>query len=287
MTSPFGEFLSGPGFTGPSGLRAMGREASVLREGGAFVHRLRAEKRRSRTASYAGPHRRATNQPVLLIPGFMAGDYSLRGMAQMLRLEGHRTYRAGILVNNGCTREAADRLERRLEVIAGRREQKVVVVGHSLGGMLARSLAARRPDLVAGIVTMGSPVLAPAAVHNLLARNADLLTRLTRAGIPGLMAEDCIAGACAQQAQTDMHRPLPEDFPFTAIYSRRDGFVDWRACLDPAARQIEVRTSHVGMAVDPVVIDHVVRTLREWQLSAASRQRAPRATDPAVRVAHR
>ena len=58
------------------------------------------------------------------------------------------------------------------------------VVGHSLGGMLARGVAARRPDLVSGIVTMGSPMLAPGAHHASLARSVDLLVRLNRAGIP-------------------------------------------------------------------------------------------------------
>ena len=44
------------------------------------------------------------------------------------------------------------------------------IVGHSLGGMLARGLAVRRPDLVSGIITMGSPMLAPGAHHLVLTR---------------------------------------------------------------------------------------------------------------------
>ena len=57
--------------------------------------------------------------------------------------------------------------------------------------------------------------------------------------------------------------PLPEDFPFTAIYSQRDGIADWRACIDPAGQAREVRTSHSGMALDPVVIDIVTETLSQ------------------------
>ena len=56
--------------------------------------------------------------------------------------------------------------------------------------------------------------------------------------------------------------PLPPEVAFTAVYSRRDGIVDWRACVDPAAEHVEVRSSHCGMAVDPAAIDAVVAALR-------------------------
>ncbi|HEU5456094.1 MAG TPA: hypothetical protein VFU85_10470, partial [Nocardioides sp.] len=56
-------------------------------------------------------------------------------------------------------------------------------------------------------------------------------------------------------------RPMPATVAFTAVYSRRDGIVDWRACVDPLAVPVEVSTSHIGMAIDPRVIDHVVAAL--------------------------
>ena len=90
---------------------------------------------------------------------------------------------------------------------AGR--SRVLVVGHSLGGMLARGLAVRRPDLVAGIVTLGSPMLAPAAHHASLTRSLEMLIRLGRAGIPGLMSEDCVAGSCARASFDEARSPLP------------------------------------------------------------------------------
>ena len=62
-----------------------------------------------------------------------------------------------------------------------------------------------------------------------------MLVRLSQAGVPGLMAEDCVAGACARQSFEECRAPLPAGIGFTAIYSRRDGIVDWRACVDPVA----------------------------------------------------
>ena len=270
-----GAFLRPDGFVGPRGLRALSREGSVVTEAARYLVRSRSDRKARAVLPYAGHHRPGAAEPVLLIPGFMAGDYTLAPMAAMLRGAGYRTYRAQITVNSGCTREAADRLERRIESIATRRGRKVSIVGHSLGGMLARGLAARRPDLVHGIVSMGSPILAPGAVHEVLQRDAEMLTRLTRAGFRGLMSEDCIAGDCARTSFEETHASLDPEVGFTAIYSQRDGIVDWKACLDPAATHVEVRTSHCGMAVDPVVMDIVLRALRDQQVSVASRAAAP------------
>jgi pimeloyl-ACP methyl ester carboxylesterase len=282
-----GDFLRPEGFIGPRGLRALGREGSVALEIARYLQRTRADRRSRSGAPYADPSRPAGLDPVLLVPGFMAGDSTLRGMATMLRRAGYRTYRSQIHVNVGCTREAADRLERRIESIAIRRGRKVSIVGHSLGGMLARGLAARRPDLVNGIVSMGSPILAPAAVHGVLAWDADMLTRLARAGFTGLMAEDCIAGECARSSFEETKAPLDPAVGFTAIYSRRDGIVDWRACLDPAAEAIEVRTSHVGMAFDPVVSDAVRDALDRQRVMPASQDEAPDDAVPLRPVANR
>jgi pimeloyl-ACP methyl ester carboxylesterase len=197
----------------------------------------------------------------VLVPGFLAGDASLALMAAHLRAHGYRTYRSHIRANIGCTLDAAAQLERRLEHVAQRRGTRVQIVGHSLGGMLARGLAVRRPDLVSGIVTLGSPMLAPGAHHGLLTRGVEVLTRLSRAGFTGLMSEDCVAGACATESFEESRRPVPAGVGFTAVWSKRDGVVDWRACVDPQAVSVEVTASHVGMAVDPRVMDEVRRAV--------------------------
>lgn len=274
VNSPMGDFLKPAGFDGPRGLRALSREGSVLLEAGRLVRRTRTERRSRAALPYVGPHKAAGLEPVLLVPGFMAGDFTLKAMHLMLRREGYRTYRADIHVNVGCTREAADRLERRIESIVIRRGRRLTIVGHSLGGMLARGLAARRPDLIHGIVAMGSPIMAPAAVHNVLAWDAEMLTRFAAAGFGGLMSQDCIAGSCARQSFEESHLPLDPAVDFTAIYSRRDGVVDWRACLDPAATAVEVTTSHCGMALDPLVFDEVRKALSGQQVSRATRAAA-------------
>jgi pimeloyl-ACP methyl ester carboxylesterase len=237
------------------------REGSVVAEAGRYALASCAERRRHRDTSYAARSASRAGDPVLLVPGFMAGDYSLTAMGRTLRRRGYRTYRSHISANVGCTLNAAAQLEARVESIAIRRGTRVSIVGHSLGGMLARGLAVRRPDLIAGIVTMGSPMLAPGAHHIVLTAGVEALVRLSQAGLPGMMSAECVAGECARQSFEESREPLPAGVGFTAIYSKRDGIVDWRACVDPEARAVEVTASHVGMALDPRVIDQVTSAL--------------------------
>jgi pimeloyl-ACP methyl ester carboxylesterase len=246
------DFLLPEGYAPPRPAAVL-REASVITEAGRHAWE-RLGQRVAGHHPYAGHGASRDVDPVVLVPGFLAGDASLALMARALRERGHRTYRSHIHANVGCTVQAAEQLESRIEWIVARRGRRVRIVGHSLGGMLARGLAVRRPDLVSGIVTLGSPMLAPGAHHATLARSLDALVRLSRAGVPGLMALDCVAGDCARASFAESRLPLAPDVAFTAIYSRRDGIVDWRACVDPLATPVEVRSSHLGMAVDPSVV---------------------------------
>lgn len=266
--STLGSFLLPAGFKRPH-VAAVLREASVLGEARRYAVRSLEQRRARRATPYTGRTVVRSADPVILVPGFMAGDSSLAFMARALRNQGFRTYRSNIHVNIGCTLNAAAQLESRLESIVIRRGRRVQIVGHSLGGMLARGIAVRRPDLVSGIITMGSPMLAPAAHHGMLTASVDMLIRLSRAGVPGLMSVDCVAGDCARQSFEESQAPVPEEVGFTAIWSKRDGIVDWRACVDPLAVSVEVSTSHIGMAVDPTVVDAVTHALRRQGLASA------------------
>ncbi len=259
--SPLGAFLCPSGYAGPTGLRAIAREGSAVTEAVRFARRHAAERLGRRTTPYATRAPEPGLDPVVLVPGFMAGDGSMSLLARHLRRLGHRTYRSSMHANVGCTQQASDQLEARIEEIAARRGRKVAIVGHSLGGLLARGVAARRPDLVNGIVTLGSPLLAPGAAHPVLLFDLALVVRLQQAGLGRMMGADCTSGDCARISWEQGRVPIENGVGFTSVFSRRDGIVDWRACLDPQAKTVEVRTSHVGMAFDPVVHDIVAGTL--------------------------
>src|SRR3954452_8528933 len=193
---------------------------------------------------------RGDGAPVLLIAGFMAGDTSLRVMARWLRDLGHRPCRAGLRANVDCTTRTIERLEAEVEALAERHGRRVTIIGQSRGGTMARILAVRRPDLVERIVSLGSPVVDQMAVHPLVRAQVTALGLLGSAGVPGLFTRECGLGGCCELRREQATAPFPRDVEFVAVYSRTDGIVDWRACLDPAARQVEVRSSHVGMALN-------------------------------------
>ncbi len=262
MGSPLGPFLCPEGFVGPSGWRAMVRETSAVVEAGRLVRRSTGDRIHRRDMSHSPWTPLRSIDPVVLVPGFLAGDSSMLLMARHMRRLGFRTYRSTMHANVGCTQQASSALERRIESIVIKRDRKVTIIGHSLGGLLARSIAVRRPDLVDGIITMGSPMLAPGAVHSVLALDLAIVIVLRRAGLRTMMGRDCTSGDCARLSWEQSQAKLGSSVSFTSIFSRRDGVVDWRSCLDPAAETVEVATSHMGMAVDPVVFDIVSHALR-------------------------
>lgn len=286
MESPLGAFLCPPGYQGPRGFRAIARETSAVVEAGRLARRSTADRLRRRRTPYASLTPVRSVDPVVLVPGFMAGDSSLMLMSRHLRKLGYRTYRSTMHTNVGCTQDASSALEQRIEAITIKRERKVTIVGHSLGGLLARGIAAKRPDLVEGIITLGSPLLAPGAIHSVLAFDLSLVIALRRAGLGRMMGQDCTAGDCARLSWEQSRDALDPSVSFTSVFSRRDGIIDWRGCLDPAARTVEVRTSHLGMAVDPGVFDVVGQTLNADRVDRQAVRTAPaRATLAAVPVA--
>lgn len=195
---------------------------------------------------------RGDDTPVMLIPGFLTGDLSLTQMAGWLRGLGYRPCRAGMRANVDCTERALARLESQLERFSSEHSRRVTIIGQSRGGAMARILAVRRPDLVDLIICLGSPLTDQFAVHPFVGAQVRAVAALGSIGIPGLFSFAC-RGRCCVQAAKDLTASFPRDVGFVSVFSRTDGIVDWRACLDPAADAIEVSSSHAGMAVNPAV----------------------------------
>lgn len=252
----------GEGFAGPRGHRPLLDESRALREAAA----LRRDPIWRAEGMAPGEHR-----PVMLIPGFSAGDASLAAFARWFRRAGYVALSSQVRLNVGCFRGTADHLTARLEMAALRQGEPVLLIGQSLGGVFAKTMAMRRPDLVAGVITLGSPLLAPTAAHRLLMADVKLITRLNRigagrlklpvAGTAPLMSAACVHGECAQSAWREATARFPSRVPFVSVYSPSDGLIDHRACLDPAAAHVEVESSHCGMAFNAEVYRAVAAAL--------------------------
>lgn len=199
--------------------------------------------------------------PVLLIPGLFAGDASMQELGGHLAAAGFRPYVAGISRNVDCSEAAAARLTQRLESLADVTGRRVAIVGHSRGGMLARVAAHRRPDLVAAVAVLGAPHREPLALHPLLLAQTLAVAALGSAGVRGILRYSCAFGRCCHQFRRDLSAPAPAGHASLTVYSRRDGLVDWRACVDSHSERVEVHCSHCGMAEDPATLHAVASWL--------------------------
>jgi pimeloyl-ACP methyl ester carboxylesterase len=228
---------------------------------------------------------------VILIPGLLAPDRSLGLLARYLKRNGFRPRRAGIASNVDCSEREAERLEKRLERAAAQTGRRVAIVGQSRGGIFGRALAVRRPDLVASVIGLGSPLVDPFAnIHPFLHLQLELLARLGDRKVPRVASHSCMdaaileqleqmagssrmtralasrvrelePGECCTRFWADLRGPFPDDVAYLSIWSRIDGVVNPRACLDPAARHREVRSSHCGMAWNGEVFRSVLEEL--------------------------
>jgi triacylglycerol lipase len=216
------------------------------------------------------PRRRAHAAPVLMVPGFMAGDASLAMLRRWLRRRGHRVSMSGILANVDCAERIVGRLELQLQDLAAESGERVVLIGQSRGGALARALAVRDPQSVSALVMLGTPVRDSLAVSAPVLRTVRWMARLGDLGLPGVFSSSCGDGECCADFREELSAPLADGIDAVAVYSRSDAIVDWRACLDPHAESVEVDSSHCGMSVHPAVY-----RLLERVLDDASRSSAP------------
>jgi pimeloyl-ACP methyl ester carboxylesterase len=205
-------------------------------------------------------------------------------MTRWLRRCGYRTRKAGLRANVGCSGEIVEQLEDRLEELVERQGRRAAIIGQSRGGTLARVLVGRRPDLVSGIVTLGTPHVEPFAVHPLVSLQVLAVGALGTLRVPGLFSRSCLGGECCAEFWELAEAPPPRQVGFVSVYSRSDGVVDWEACLAPGAKHVQVASSHIGMAVNPAAYRAVAGALASFRWRERSR-RAPAAVTPLRRAA--
>jgi pimeloyl-ACP methyl ester carboxylesterase len=188
-----------------------------------------------------GGEPRGDGRPVVLVPGFGGGDWTLAHLAFWLGRTGYRPATCNFLVNAGCAEKALARVERRVVEQSERSGRRVAVLGHSRGGYLARAVGARMPDRVSHVVALGAglarqfDVAAPALAAVAVARRVQ--------GRRGCLTEDCACGFTAAYTCR-----FPPGVRLTSIYSRGDGMVRWESCVADYADNVEVTGSHVGLA---------------------------------------
>lgn len=145
----------------------------------------------------------------------------------------------------------ADGIERRIdEVLVATGTTQVILVGHSMGGLVLRAYLRRHGSTrVARIVTLGSPH------HG---------TRLARLGLGRNARQMRIGGAWLADLARPGAAPLPAGS--VSIFSFHDNYVfPQQACstLEGAANVAIGGVSHLGMAFSPVVLGKLLEALEK------------------------
>jgi pimeloyl-ACP methyl ester carboxylesterase len=221
-----------PDFPTPSPLQRV-REVRLVREPMRLALNI---------ASVAGQPR-GQGRPVVVVPGFGTNDASTFLIRGYLTRLGYQCTGWGLGVNTGAVEV---QLEQTVDVVRRRFDetgQRVSLVAWSLGGVIAREIARDRPELVGSVVTFGTPLYGPRHTSTSMSRPSP--------------RRDAIEEQILERSARPISRPV------TSIYSRRDGVVAWRACVDPDPNttNIEVESSHFGLGIDPDVLRAVAKTL--------------------------
>ncbi len=201
---------------------------------------------------------RGDGAPVVLVPGFLGTDRSLLEMHLWLGRMGYRSYPAGIGRVAGCPDVLMERLLETVDRAHRETGRKVRIIGHSLGGLLARVAAVQAPEQIAQVVTMASPFRRLAAHPSVLA-----LIGLVRSR--ALERHFCErVGSCECSFLDALREPMPGSVARAAIYTRTDPVVDWRDCVEAdGTLNIEVSGTHVGLTFNAQVFRGLAQLLAE------------------------
>jgi triacylglycerol lipase len=191
------------------------------------------------------PH--GDGRPVLLMPGFMAGDQTLAVLASWLYRLGYRPSVCGFIANVDCSDRAFDRVMRRVERLHRRRGRRVALIGHGRGAHYARAASVARPDQVSHAISLGADLQGMFGISIPTRHAVDAARRgielAGRARQPGCLSTGC---------QCEFTRAFRGAFPadrvlMTSIYSKQDGVVQWQRSIIPDADCIELTGSHIGL----------------------------------------
>ncbi|MEW6131143.1 MAG: alpha/beta fold hydrolase [Acidobacteriota bacterium] len=208
---------------------------------------------------------RGDRSAVVVVPGFLGTDLYLTEMYYWLRRIGYNPYFSGIGWNADCLNTLVRRLLKTVEKAYDETGKRVHLIGHSLGGVLSRSAAEKRPNHIASVITLGSPFRGvrshPIVLEtSKIVRERILAARKGKPGYPDTYPE-CYTGFCTCDAVMSL-QSFSETVQETAIYTKTDGIVDWKVCItENPESDFEVLATHVGLAFNPTVYSIMAKRL--------------------------
>jgi pimeloyl-ACP methyl ester carboxylesterase len=205
---------------------------------------------------------RGDNSAVVIIPGFLGTDLYLTEIHGWLARIGYRSYFSGIGINADCPNLLIKRhLNETIERALAETGRKIHLIGHSLGGVIARSAAGQRSKDVASVITLAAPIRGTVMSRTVLHAAEAIRLRILQEHGAGVLPE-CYTGGCTCRFVDSLRREVPDSMLQTAIYTRHDGIVDWRYCMTRNPKvDFEVPGTHVGMAFNPLAYSIVANRL--------------------------
>ncbi len=196
--------------------------------------------------------KRGDGSPVVLIPGFMGTDYYMAELYFWLWRIGYKPQFSGIGWNANCLDKLGKKLVATIEKAHDKTGKPAHLIGHSLGGILARSAAVQRAGIVSSVIALGSPFRGIRS-HPMVMKTAEQVrSRILREN--NNERPECFTGGCDCETVRAWDTCFPSDILQTAVYTETDGIVDWEVCIDEEpANNYKVSGTHVGLVVNPQV----------------------------------
>jgi hypothetical protein len=214
---------------------------------------------------------------VVVIPGFLGTDLYLMEMYAWLGRIGYRPYFSGIGLNAECPNLLIERrLHENIDKASSETGRKVHLIGHSLGGVIARSYASQNPGYVDSVITLGSPFRG-IVMHSGILRIIEIVREsILRKHGEGVLP-DCYTCHCTCAFLDSLRRDLPACVAETAIYTRSDGLVDWHYCITGKSEvDFEVPGTHIGLAFNPTAYSIMATRLTQAHCANSSARHSSR-----------
>ena len=208
---------------------------------------------------------RGDGHPVLLLPGFMAGESTLIALKLFLQKKGYDVHTWGLGRNVGFRGKHANALPQKIRYLHHITGRKVSLVGWSLGGVFSFYGAESAMECVRSIITLGSPV----SVDHGDSQSPPAMKAIYRLVSHRLGTSAHIMKPRAKAMRERQRLPIPT----SCLYSLSDGVVPPQEATidgDPALHEnIQVAGSHIGLGFNGIVLaivaDRLAQPEDDWQ----------------------
>lgn len=181
---------------------------------------------------------------IMLFPGWKSHETVMFPIKTYLNRLGYQAEYWGLGLNNGYVEKYRDKIIARLEKEES--EEKITLIGWSLGGLIAREVARSMPHKIASVITYGTPAIGgPKHTIGVKVYEEKEVQRII-------------------ELQKELDETNPIQVPLSIIFTKNDSIVNWSACIDRVsknAKHFEVDSTHLSLGIDPSVWKIIIHEL--------------------------